>query len=327
MFSYTVAENDEDTNGIAITADSLTLNSGTIKEGTTDAALPHDAVAADPTHKVDGVRPTVVSAVIAAAALDEIVITFSETLSSTTPAAAAFTVTVDMGTAPGVSTVSASGATVTLTLASEVTDEQTVTVNYKDPTDGNDTNAIQDVAGNGAESFTRVVTEPGVTPAIAIDSKTIVNVAEDREAAIDVKLGSAPSTAVTVNVVNNKPEKVTVSPASFTFTPLNWQVAQTLDIIPVEDSDTDDETVTLTLSGTGVMPKTVTVIVGDVDASDPQGNQPPRVTVDQPSEVVVSGGVPVHVGRHGHRPGWRGPGADVQVDEQWRRNLRRGLRP
>ena len=164
VFNYTVAEGDEDTNGIAITANSLTLNSGTIKAGTTDAALPHDAVAADADHKVDGVRPTLVSAVIAADALDKIVLTFNETLTTTTAATNAFTVTVDSGTAPTVNSVAASGATVTLTLASAVTDEQAVTVRYTDPSSSNDDRAIQDAVGNDADSFTETVTEPGTTP-------------------------------------------------------------------------------------------------------------------------------------------------------------------
>ena len=165
VFNYTVAEGDEDTNGIAITANSLTLNSGdTIKEGTTDAALSHDAVAADSAHKVDGVRPTLVSAVIAANALDKIVLTFNETLTTTTAVTNAFTVTVNAGTAPTVNSVAASGATVTLTLASAVTDEQAVTVRYTDPSSSNDDRAIQDGVGNDADSFTETVTEPGTTP-------------------------------------------------------------------------------------------------------------------------------------------------------------------
>ncbi|MCW5291512.1 hypothetical protein D5041_21575, partial [Verminephrobacter aporrectodeae subsp. tuberculatae] len=43
--------------------------------------------------------------------------------------------------------------TVTLTLSTAVTSDQTVTVAYADPTTGNDANAIQDAAGNDATSF------------------------------------------------------------------------------------------------------------------------------------------------------------------------------
>ena len=61
--SYTVAENDSAPNGIAIAANKLTLNGGAITlNGTiTTAVLDHVAVAIDSGHKVDGVRPTLVT--------------------------------------------------------------------------------------------------------------------------------------------------------------------------------------------------------------------------------------------------------------------------
>ena len=58
---YAVDENDEDTDGIAIGANRLTLGDGTIKAvgaGNPDAILAHGEVAADAGHKVDGVRPS-----------------------------------------------------------------------------------------------------------------------------------------------------------------------------------------------------------------------------------------------------------------------------
>ena len=61
VFSYTVAENEAAPDGIAVGANKLTRNGGTIrKAGSTaiDAVLDHTAVAADSGHKVDGVRPT-----------------------------------------------------------------------------------------------------------------------------------------------------------------------------------------------------------------------------------------------------------------------------
>ncbi len=58
VFSYTVAAGDEDTDGIAVKANSLALNGGTIRAGATDAALPHAALQAND-QKVDGIAPTV----------------------------------------------------------------------------------------------------------------------------------------------------------------------------------------------------------------------------------------------------------------------------
>ena len=60
VFSYTVAVGDDDTDGIAIVADKLALNEGTIEDAHGNSAtLTHDAVAANTGHKVDAVGPTV----------------------------------------------------------------------------------------------------------------------------------------------------------------------------------------------------------------------------------------------------------------------------
>ena len=60
VFSYTVAEGDSDSDGIAISENKLTLNGGSIKDAADNAAdLTHDALAAQADHQVDGVRPTI----------------------------------------------------------------------------------------------------------------------------------------------------------------------------------------------------------------------------------------------------------------------------
>ena len=60
IFSYTVAEGDSDTDGIAVAENKLTLNGGTIKDASDNAAdLDHVALEAQSGHKVDGIRPTI----------------------------------------------------------------------------------------------------------------------------------------------------------------------------------------------------------------------------------------------------------------------------
>ncbi len=60
VFSYTVAEGDSDSDGIAIRANKLALNGGTIRDAAdNDANLSHDALSAQEDHEVDGVRPRV----------------------------------------------------------------------------------------------------------------------------------------------------------------------------------------------------------------------------------------------------------------------------
>ena len=58
LFAYTVSSGDEDTDGIAVVADSLALNGGAIRAGATSATLTHAALQAND-HKVDGIAPTV----------------------------------------------------------------------------------------------------------------------------------------------------------------------------------------------------------------------------------------------------------------------------
>ena len=60
VFEYTVASGDNDTDGIAIAANQLTLNSGTITDvGSNPATLTHTALTAQASHLVDTTAPTV----------------------------------------------------------------------------------------------------------------------------------------------------------------------------------------------------------------------------------------------------------------------------
>ena len=94
---------------------------------------------------VDGVKPALASAAVNGAALT---LTYGEALDeSSTPATDAFTVTV-AGGGRTVTRVSVSGRVVTLTLASVVAHDETVTVSYSPGT-----NPIRDAVGNAAFGF------------------------------------------------------------------------------------------------------------------------------------------------------------------------------
>jgi uncharacterized repeat protein (TIGR02059 family) len=83
----------------------------------------------------------------------KVVLTYNEALSSTTAATSTFAVTTD-GAANAVTAVAVSGSTVELTLTNTVKNDQAVTVAYTDPSGSNDSNAVQDSAGNDAASLT-----------------------------------------------------------------------------------------------------------------------------------------------------------------------------
>ena len=128
VFSYTVEEGDLGV--VAIGSGAITLNGGSIEAGDDDRAadLSHDAQTSS--HPVDGERPTPDSAAVDGSTLT---LTYSESLDGDSePPASAFSVSV-AGATRAVSGVSVSGGSVTLTLATAVTADDTVTVSYTPP--------------------------------------------------------------------------------------------------------------------------------------------------------------------------------------------------
>ena len=169
LFAYTVEAGDFDDDGIYIAADELELNGGTIQSSDgTDAILDSPLQGGQSGHNVDGVRPTPQFAVTSVDG-NSVIIVFSEPLSEITAPANAFTLSVVTGTAPAVSTATASGDMVTLGLASALTGDQVVTVTYTDATLGNDAVAVQDAAGNDADTFTQTVTNAVGTGCSVVD--------------------------------------------------------------------------------------------------------------------------------------------------------------
>ncbi len=152
VFVYEVAEGDEDTDGVSIDANSLSLNGGTIKDASDNSAvLDHEALSPQSSHKVDSVRPGL-------AATDGVVVngttltlTYDEPLDgSSTPASGDFTVS-GGDQARTVSRVSVTGSTVELTLdVGAGHGEAGIQVSY---TPG--ANPIRDVPGNDTEALSR----------------------------------------------------------------------------------------------------------------------------------------------------------------------------
>ena len=153
-FTYTVAEGNEDTDGIAMGANKLSANGGIIASNGKNADLAHIPVPASG-HKVDGVRPTMTNAVSSADGTT-IVVTFSETLSS---ARANYEIKDGALTLHeyGVNTTTVSGNTVTLVLNLALTYGETLALRASPA-------AARDSAGNAnarqTHTITNEVTEP-----------------------------------------------------------------------------------------------------------------------------------------------------------------------
>ena len=149
IFRYRVAATDEDTDGVTVNANGLTLNGGSIRknDSNVDADLAHDAHQ-DPTYykRVDGIKPELWTAAVHD---DLLVLTYGERIwLYSTPATSDFVVKVS-GAPRTVSEVSVGDRAVTLLLASAIMPTDQVTLSY---TPGN--RPIRDKAGNSVAPLT-----------------------------------------------------------------------------------------------------------------------------------------------------------------------------
>ena len=135
----------------------------------------------------------------------EIILTYHQTLSTATAAASAFTVSVSTAnTAPATRSVDGlalDGQTITLTVGTAIKAGQTVTVDYADPTAGNDANAVQDADGNDAASVTGVavtnnVVEDATVSALSmmLSSATLTEGGDDVTVTITIAAGATFAT-------------------------------------------------------------------------------------------------------------------------------------
>ena len=107
-------------------------------------------------------------------------------------------------------------------------------------------------------------------------SRTTLTVTEEDTTggSYTVVLNTRPTANVTLTVAGHAGTDVTPSPATLTFTPQNWQTAQTVTVTVGNDADTANDTVTLTHSATstdanyqGITISSVTVTVNDNDSA------------------------------------------------------------
>ena len=154
VFAYEVAASDHSAAGVAVRADTLALDGGSIRSVAEDAhaLLGHGGLGHDPAHRVDGSLTQVPAPAQATALGTAVRIAFSARLDdASVPAAGAFTVTV-AGTARTPSGVAVEGRTVELTLSSAVAAGQTVTASYARPATGATLRAAD--GAHEAQSFT-----------------------------------------------------------------------------------------------------------------------------------------------------------------------------
>ena len=127
---------------------------------------------------------------------------------------------------------------------------------------------------------TPVPPTPGTAPSITASPSALV-VPEGGSASFSVQLHSQPTSNVSVRISGQSGTDLTVSPASLSFSPTNWNSAKAVRVDARQDTDTDlDPFITLvhTPSGgnyTGIPAENVVVIIEEDDVAPEGVTQPP----------------------------------------------------
>ena len=77
-------------------------------------------------------------------------------------------------------------------------------------------------------------------------SETVLTVAEGGSGSYTVKLDAQPTSDVVIGVTKNGSSDVTASPATLTFTPSNWDTAQTVTVAAAQDDDAVNDAASIT---------------------------------------------------------------------------------
>ncbi len=107
------------------------------------------------------------------------------------------------------------------------------------------------------------VTDDDQQTLVVVGSSVTMN--ESATATFTVALQFQPAANVTVGLVSNGTGVATVSPSSLTFTSANFAMPQTVTVTGVDDVNVVPDSTTITVSSSGVTPKTVNVTVNDLD--------------------------------------------------------------
>lgn len=98
-----------------------------------------------------------------------------------------------------------------------------------------------------------------------VTSVESLTVGEGSTGTFTVKLDKAPSEAQTVYLAVSDTALLSVSPATLTFTPNNWETPQTVTVTALQDEDDYDNEITVALTSKTVDAKEVVVTISDDD--------------------------------------------------------------
>ena len=130
------------------------------------------------------------------------------------------------------------------------------------------------------------VTPPATTVGVTLSESALTVTEEDTTGdTYTVVLDSEPTASVTIAVAGHASTAVNPTPASLTFTTMNWDTAQTVTVKAVNDANTANETVSLTHSATStdtdydaITIAGVTVTVDDNDNTNTPAEGKPAIS-------------------------------------------------
>ncbi len=164
------------------------------------------------------------------------------------------------------SAATVSPATLTFTAANSGT-AQTVTVTGVKDDDATNAMVTITAAATGLTSRTVQVTVVDLdTVALSVTPTTLALNEGGTTGTLAVKLTAQPSADVVVTIATSDATAAAPSTQTLTFTATTWDTAQDVTVAPVDDADLLDETLTLTVSATGLASVTVPVTVHDDDS-------------------------------------------------------------
>jgi uncharacterized repeat protein (TIGR02059 family) len=292
LASCSIASGQEVT--VAYTDPSVSNDSTAVQDAAGNDAATLAATSVTNNSTVDSTVPSFVSAATNAAGTT-ITLTYSEALSATTAGASDFAVTVG-GVSRSVSSVAVSGSTVVLTLSSAVGAGQSVSVAYTDPTGSNDTNALQDAAGNDAATLaaTSVTNNSTVDQSVPTFVSAATNAAGTTitltySEALSATTAGASDFAVTVSGVSRSVSSVAVSGSTVVLT-LSSAVGagQSVSVAYTDPTGSNDTNALQDAAGNDAATLAATSVTNSVLAPSSGGSPDPGTTTTTTTSTTVA---------------------------------------
>ena len=177
----------------------------------------------------------------------------------------------------------------TLTFSSSNYDTaQTVTISAVEDDDGTDDASgieLSITSGYRADDASKAFEVEDDDGTIELSSSAAVSLVEGGSAdTFTVKLGAPPASSATLSVTSGDRLSVTVSPATLTFSPSNYDTPQTVSVYPADDSDDNDESTTITVAA--VSGYTASEVTKPITVTDDDG----AIEVGSEAVSLVEGG-------------------------------------